>query len=70
LRDDEYPLLVRVMLGPHEDVAKLFLMDRQNTQEISNEVAQFLNLSIAECRAILERYQEEEEREARRVRSK
>lgn len=70
LRDDEYPLLVRVMLGPHEDVAKLFLMDRQNTEEISNEVAQFLNLSIAECRAILERYQEEEEREAKRVRSK
>ncbi|XP_069698232.1 ras association domain-containing protein 4 isoform X2 [Periplaneta americana] len=70
LRDDEYPLLVRVMLGPHEDVAKLFLMDRQNTEEISNEVAQFLNLSTAECRAILERYQEEEEREAKRVRSK
>ncbi|KAJ9594675.1 hypothetical protein L9F63_014009, partial [Diploptera punctata] len=70
LRDDEYPLLVRVMLGPHEDVAKLFLMDRQNTEEISNEVAQFLNLSIAECRAILERYQEEEERETKRVRLK
>ncbi|XP_067009207.2 ras association domain-containing protein 4 [Anabrus simplex] len=70
LRDDEYPLLVRVMLGPHEDVAKLFLMDRQNTEEISCEVAQFLNLSITECRAILERYQEEEERETKRVRLK
>ena len=58
------------MLGPHEDVAKLFLMDRQNTEEISNEVAQFLNLSTAECRAILERYQEEEERETKRVRLK
>lgn len=70
LRDDEYPLLVRVMLGPHEDVSKLFLMDRQNTEEISSEVAQFLNLSIAECRAILLRYQEEEERETKRVRAK
>jgi Ras association domain-containing protein 2/4 len=70
LRDDEYPLLVRVMLGPHEDVAKLFLMDRQNTEEISNEVAQFLNLSTAECRAILGRYQEEEDREAKRVKAK
>lgn len=38
LQDDEYPLLVRVMLGPHEDVAKLYLMDRQNTDEISSEV--------------------------------
>jgi Ras association domain-containing protein 2/4 len=33
-------------------------------------VAQFLNLSIAECRAILERYREEEEREAKRVKAK
>ncbi|XP_049939419.1 uncharacterized protein LOC126415861 [Schistocerca serialis cubense] len=70
LREDEYPLLVRVMLGPHEDVAKLFLMDKQNTEEISNEVAQFLNLSITECRAILMRYQEEEERETKRIKAK
>lgn len=39
LQDDEYPLLVRVMLGPHEDVAKLYLMDRENTDEISSEVS-------------------------------
>lgn len=43
LQDDEYPLLVRVMLGPHEDVSKLYLMDRHNTDEISNEVS---NISI------------------------
>lgn len=34
LRDDEYPLLVRIMLGPHEDVSRLFLMDANNTSEI------------------------------------
>lgn len=70
LRDDEYPLEVRVLLGPHEDVARLFLMDARSTQEISSEVAQFLNLSIAECRNILERYQDEEEKEAKRIRLK
>ncbi|XP_022185024.2 uncharacterized protein LOC111044243 [Nilaparvata lugens] len=70
LRDDEYPLLVRVMLGPHEDVAKLYLMDRHSTEEISCEVAQFLNLSTAECKAILERYNHEEDREIKRVRTK
>uniref|UniRef100_A0A1B6L4D0 Ras-associating domain-containing protein n=1 Tax=Graphocephala atropunctata TaxID=36148 RepID=A0A1B6L4D0_9HEMI len=70
LQDEEYPLLVRVMLGPHEDVAKLYLMDRHNTDEISCEVAQFLNLSTTECRSILERYSYEEEREVRRVKAK
>lgn len=70
LLEDEYPLLVRVMLGPHEDVAKLYLMDRHSTDEISCEVAQFLNLSTTECKAILERYNHEEEREVRRIKAK
>lgn len=34
LKDDEYPLLVRILLGPHEDVARLFLTDAYNTAEI------------------------------------
>ncbi|KAK6634060.1 hypothetical protein RUM44_004668 [Polyplax serrata] len=70
LKEDEYPLLVRVMLGPHEDVAKLFLMDAHNTEEISSDVAQFLNLSIPECQNILDRYEDEEERQAKRIRLK
>ncbi|XP_063238101.1 ras association domain-containing protein 2 [Bacillus rossius redtenbacheri] len=70
LRDDEYPLVVRVMLGPHEDVARLFLMDRRSTEEISSEVAQFLNLSLPECRAILDRYDDEEQREVCQVLTK
>lgn len=70
LKEDDYPLIARVILGPHEDIAKLFLMDGQQTPEISSEVAQFLNLSIHECRAILERYHEEEQRELFRIRTK
>jgi len=63
LRDDEYPLEVRVVLGPHENVARLFLVDKLSTPEISSDVAQFLNLSLAECHGILQRYQYEEERQ-------
>lgn len=70
LKDDEYPLLSRVLLGPHEDVAKLFLMDSNTTQEVSSEVAQFLNLSLVECRAILEQYYVQEEREVIKVKAK
>jgi len=63
LKDDEYPLEVRVVLGPHENVARLFLVDKLSTPEISSDVAQFLNLSIAECHGILQRYHYEEERQ-------
>ena len=34
LREDDFPLISRIMLGPHEDVSKLFLMDAQETAEI------------------------------------
>ncbi|KAL1509016.1 hypothetical protein ABEB36_003823 [Hypothenemus hampei] len=70
LKDDEYPLLARVLLGPHEDVAKLFLMDSHNTPEVSSEVAQFLNLSLVECRAILNQYYSQEEREVAKIKEK
>lgn len=67
LKDEEYPLVTRVMLGPHEDVARLYLMDKKNTVEISSEVAQFLNLSLPECTAILDRFEWEEQREERKI---
>uniref|UniRef100_T1IQK5 LIM zinc-binding domain-containing protein n=1 Tax=Strigamia maritima TaxID=126957 RepID=T1IQK5_STRMM len=70
LQDTEYPLLVRVNLGPHEDVAKVFIMDKRKTNEISSEVAQFLNLSLTELKAISFRYQEEEQRELAKVKFK
>ncbi|KAH8343612.1 hypothetical protein KR059_000088 [Drosophila kikkawai] len=70
LKDDEYPLITRVTLGPHEDVARMFLVDARKTDEISNEVAQFLNLSLPECRAILERYDQEVAREVAKIKER
>ncbi|KAJ8962231.1 hypothetical protein NQ318_018203 [Aromia moschata] len=70
LKEDEYPLLSRVLLGPHEDVVKLYLMDSHSTPEVSSEVAQFLNLSLVECRAILGQYYSQEEREVARIKEK
>ncbi|XP_037732139.1 uncharacterized protein LOC119563017 [Drosophila subpulchrella] len=70
LKDDEYPLITRVTLGPHEDVARMFLVDSRKTDEISNEVAQFLNLSVPECRAILERYDQEIAREVAKIKER
>ncbi|KAG5670374.1 hypothetical protein PVAND_000644 [Polypedilum vanderplanki] len=70
LTNEDYPLVTRVLMGPHEDIARLFLMDAGLEPEISPEVAQFVNLSIPECRSIIERYYEEEERELFRIREK
>lgn len=37
LKDDDFPLLVRIILGPHEDVSRIFLMDSQTTTEVRYE---------------------------------
>ncbi|XP_034230928.1 uncharacterized protein LOC117639389 isoform X1 [Thrips palmi] len=70
LREDEYPLVTRILLGPHEDVARIFIVDRHSTSEVSNEVAQFLNLSVAECSAIIEVYQKEEDKQVQAVQAR
>jgi len=66
----ESPLTLRVNLGPHEEISKLYLMDKHKTTEIPHEVAQYLNFSYAELRSFLNMFYEEEEREADRIRTK
>lgn len=70
VKEDDFPLVVRVLTGPHEDVAKLFLVDTTFTPEITSEVAQFINLSAPECRSILDRYEAEQQREQEKIREK
>jgi len=70
LKEDECPLLVRVRTGPHEDISKLYLMDRRTTEEISHQVAEYIRFSYAELRSFLNMFYEEEEREADRIRAK
>lgn len=36
----------------------------------SSEVAQFLNLSVPECRSILQKFHDEEDRELQRIKEK
>jgi len=38
LGDDDVPLLERVSLGPLEDDAKIFIVERQQTFDINEEV--------------------------------
>jgi hypothetical protein len=38
IQDNEFPLVVRVMLGPNETAAKVFIFNK-NKNEISSEVS-------------------------------
>ena len=37
--DHEFPLILRVNLGPREDIAKLYIFDKNQTSEVSHEVS-------------------------------
>ncbi|NXX23348.1 RASF6 protein, partial [Podargus strigoides] len=62
LRSGDVPLLHRLLQGPSEEVAKLFLMDR-DVEEISSDVAQYIQFHLPFLESILHRINEEEEQE-------
>lgn len=65
----DLPLWERVLHGPSETIMKMFLMDRDE-QEVSNDVAQYLNLELPILEGILQRLRDEENREIQRIISK
>ncbi|GFT81634.1 ras association domain-containing protein 2 [Nephila pilipes] len=67
IQDHEYPLLVRAMLGPSEDVAKVFIMNKYFAKEITCEVAQYLKFSDTELKMFLHKFNQEEKNEAQKI---
>ncbi|GFY74806.1 ras association domain-containing protein 2 [Trichonephila inaurata madagascariensis] len=67
IQDHEYPLLVRAMLGPSEDVAKVFIMNKYLAKEITCEVAQYIKFSDTELKMFLHKFNEEEKKEAQKI---
>ncbi|XP_057309830.1 ras association domain-containing protein 4-like isoform X2 [Hydractinia symbiolongicarpus] len=68
--NDSYPLLTRLSLGPCEDVAKIFIMDRADQMDIPLEVAQYINFSTQVLETFVQKFHEEEEREIERIKEK
>ncbi|NXT50000.1 RASF6 protein, partial [Pluvianellus socialis] len=62
LRSGDVPLLHRLLQGPSEKMAKFFLMDR-DVEEISSDVAQYIQFHLPFLESILRRINQEEEQE-------
>ncbi|NXI64842.1 RASF6 protein, partial [Anseranas semipalmata] len=62
LRSRDIPLLHRLLQGPSEKIAKFFLMDR-DVEEVSSDVAQYIQFHLPFLESILHRINEEEEQE-------
>uniref|UniRef100_A0A8D0FES1 Ras association domain family member 6 n=1 Tax=Strix occidentalis caurina TaxID=311401 RepID=A0A8D0FES1_STROC len=62
LRSRDVPLLHRLLQGPSEKIAKFFLMDR-DVEEVSSDVAQYIQFHLPFLESILHRINEEEQQE-------
>ncbi|XP_047424992.1 ras association domain-containing protein 6 [Mugil cephalus] len=66
LSNRDKPLWERILQGPSDDIMKIFLMD-MDEEEVSNDVAQYLNLELPILEQVLLKLKEEENREIQRV---
>ncbi|XP_037120907.1 ras association domain-containing protein 6 [Syngnathus acus] len=65
----DQPLWERILQGPSDDTMKIFLMD-MDEEEVSNDVAQYLNLELPILEQVLLNLREEENKEIQMVISK
>ncbi|XP_056387208.1 ras association domain-containing protein 4 [Hyla sarda] len=63
LGDNEFPLICRILHGPCERIAKLFLMETDLGEEVSHDVAQYIKFEMPVLDSFVEKLKEEEERE-------
>ncbi|KAM4528121.1 ras association domain-containing protein 6 isoform 1-T1 [Odontesthes bonariensis] len=69
LSNRELPLWERILQGPSDNIMKIFLMD-MHEEEVSNDVAQYLNLELPILEHVLLKLGEQENQEIQRVVSK
>ncbi|XP_030059044.1 ras association domain-containing protein 4 isoform X2 [Microcaecilia unicolor] len=63
LKDTEYPLICRILHGPCEKIAKIFLMEADLGEEVPYDVAQYIKFEMPVLDSFVEKLKEEEERE-------
>ncbi|KAM7072958.1 ras association domain-containing protein 4 isoform 1-T1 [Molossus nigricans] len=63
LKDCEYPLVSRVLHGPCEKIARLFLMEADLAEEVPHDVAQYIKFEMPVLDSFIEKLKEEEQRE-------
>ncbi|NP_001038804.1 ras association domain-containing protein 6 isoform X2 [Danio rerio] len=69
LSSSDLPLWERVLQGPSNFIMKMFLMDTDE-EEISLDVAQYLNLEMPILKVILQKLEEQENLEIQRIKAK
>uniref|UniRef100_A0A671Q8D0 Ras association domain-containing protein 2-like n=1 Tax=Sinocyclocheilus anshuiensis TaxID=1608454 RepID=A0A671Q8D0_9TELE len=69
LKPNDYPLALRVLQGPCEQVSKMFLMETDQVEEVTYDVAQYIKFELPVLQSFIAKLQEEEEREMQKLKN-
>ncbi|KAM8973386.1 ras association domain-containing protein 2 isoform 2-T2 [Pelodytes ibericus] len=67
LKDSDYPLIARILQGPCEQVSKVFLMEKDQVEEITYDVAQYIKFEMPVLSSFIQKLKEEEDREVNKL---
>uniref|UniRef100_A0AAX7V637 Ras association domain family member 2a n=1 Tax=Astatotilapia calliptera TaxID=8154 RepID=A0AAX7V637_ASTCA len=68
LKRTDYPMLLRIMQGPCEQVCKIFLMEEDLGEEVTYDVAQYIKFEMPVLQSFITKLKEEEDREVQKLR--
>ncbi|KAI4897921.1 hypothetical protein NFI96_023129, partial [Prochilodus magdalenae] len=70
LKRGDHPLTIRVLQGPCEQVSKIFLMEVDQVEEVTYDVAQYIKLEIPVLQSFIDKLTEEELREMEKLKQR
>ncbi|KAM3867646.1 ras association domain-containing protein 2b [Diretmus argenteus] len=68
LKRSDYPLVLRIIQGPCEQVCKVFLMEQDLGEEVTYDVAQYIKFEMPVLQSFITKLKEEEDREVQKLR--
>uniref|UniRef100_A0A3B5QD17 Ras association domain family member 2a n=2 Tax=Xiphophorus TaxID=8082 RepID=A0A3B5QD17_XIPMA len=68
LKRTDFPLVLRVIQGPCEQVSKVFLMEEDLGEEVTYDVAQYIKFEMPVLQSFITKLKEEEDREVQKLR--
>ncbi|MCJ8742699.1 hypothetical protein PDJAM_G00085200 [Pangasius djambal] len=70
LKRNDHPLAIRVLHGPCEQISKFFLMERDQVEEVTYDVAQYIKLEMPVLQSFIAKLKEEENREMEKLKKR
>uniref|UniRef100_A0AAY5L5L3 Ras association domain family member 2a n=1 Tax=Esox lucius TaxID=8010 RepID=A0AAY5L5L3_ESOLU len=70
LKRSDYPLVMRVLQGPCEQVSRIFLMEQDLGEEVTYDVAQYIKFEMPVLQSFITKLKEEEDREVQKLRTR